>query len=213
MEMNIHQALSELKLLNSRINKLTDRYSNDYSYIGVAKESSTNMQQPIGVSIENYKSLAQGNMDSAFGLINRYNAIKSAVVLSNAITKVTIGGVEMTVAEAIERKTTVKYEKALLSTLINQRNKVHTSVLDHNMRVDAEIDAEIDRMNQSTDKRDNVFLKEYRESQEKLRKLQVVDPLGLDVKIKALEERIGVFESEVDYVLSTSNAITKITID
>lgn len=213
MEMNIHQALSELKLLNSRINKLTDRYSNDYSYIGVAKMSSTNMQQPIGTSIENYKSLAQGNMDSALDLIHRYNAIKSAVVLSNATTKVVIGGIEMTVAEAIERKSTIKYKKSLLSTLMTQRNKAHNLVLDHNLRVDADIDAEIDRMNQSTDKRDNNFLKEYRESQEKLRKLQVIDPLGLDARIKTLEEEIGTFESEVDYVLSTSNAITKITID
>lgn len=214
MEMNIHQGLSELKLLRSRIEKATGcGFSSNPEFIGCSKMSSQNMVSPVGMTIKNYADLAQGNLDSALSLIKRYNAIKSAIVLSNATTKVVIGGNEMTVAEAIERKSTINFKKDLLKTLTQQRRTIHDKVMRHNDKVDADIDAEIDRMNQSQDKRDNIFLTDYRSSQERLRKLEVIDPIKIDAQIEALENEIDSFESEVDHVLSTSNAMTKIYVD
>lgn len=214
MEMNIHQGLSELKLLRSRIEKATGcSFSSNPEFIGCSKMSSQNMVSPVGMTIKNYADLAQGNLDSALSLIKRYNAIKSAIVLSNATTKVVIGGNEMTVAEAIERKSTINFKKDLLKTLTQQRRTIHDKVMRHNDKVDADIDAEIDRMNQSQDKRDNIFLTDYRSSQERLRKLEVIDPIKIDAQIEALENEIDSFESEVDHILSTSNAMTKIYVD
>lgn len=45
----------------------------------------------------------QGNYDKIVALINRNNAIKKAVNKANASTIVSIGGEQMTVAEAIYR--------------------------------------------------------------------------------------------------------------
>jgi len=42
---------------------------------------------------------------------------------------------------------------------------------------------------------------------------ELVNPLKLEEKIKTLEESIDGFESEVDFVLSESNSITKIEVD
>ena len=50
--------------------------------------------------------------------------IKEKIVKSNAETLVTIAGKEMTVAAAIERKESIKYEKKLAEELKNQLNNL-----------------------------------------------------------------------------------------
>jgi hypothetical protein len=43
-------------------------------------------------------------------------------------------------------------------------------------------------------------------------KVELVDPLDLSVKVAALEEELDAFETNVDWVLSESNAVTKIEV-
>ena len=47
-------------------------------------------------------------------LISRRNKIKSAIIMSNAKTVVEVAGKQMTVAEAIDKKSSIEYEKELL---------------------------------------------------------------------------------------------------
>lgn len=90
-KMTVHKALAELKLLDERIRKaisegiycIANKHSNDK--IG-------------GVLLDDYIKIMQGGYDKATDLISRRKAIKRAVVLSNAVTKVTVAGVEYTVA-------------------------------------------------------------------------------------------------------------------
>ena len=96
-KMSIHKALAELKLLDNRIMSAIK----NGTYCVANKHSNDKIK---GVSIEEYKKIMQGDYDKATDLIKRRNAIKRAIVLSNAVTKVKINDIEYTVAEAIEMK-------------------------------------------------------------------------------------------------------------
>jgi hypothetical protein len=65
-------------------------------------------------------------------LIAYRNRLKALVVESNAKTVVKVGTSEMTVAEAIERKQSVQYEKNLLSAMLQQYNHAIQQVAKNN---------------------------------------------------------------------------------
>lgn len=108
----VHKALAELKLLDIRIEKVIAE--------GVYCVANKHSNDKIGgVPLDDYIKIMQGGYDRATDLINRRKAIKRAVVLSNAVTKVSVAGNEYTVAEAIEMKNHgVEFEKLLLAVQI-----------------------------------------------------------------------------------------------
>lgn len=97
--MTIHKALCELKTLDSRIKKAIE------GSVFVFANKHSNAKVP-GKTISAYSDEVKSAYQSACDLVARRDAIKRAVTLSNATTKVTIGGQEYTIAEAIEMKTT-----------------------------------------------------------------------------------------------------------
>ena len=112
MKYSIHRCLAELKTLDSRIGKATDkRFYIGYKKLSAKKEAKTNLAP------NDFEKEVIGNYDSVIALIRRRNKIKEAVVNSNATTMVEIGGKIYTVASAIERKESIKYEKNLLIPL------------------------------------------------------------------------------------------------
>lgn len=89
--MTVHKALAELKLLDSRIEKAIA----EGVYCAANKHSNDKIG---GVPLDDYIKIMQGGYDKAADLINRRKAIKRSVVLSNAVTKVSVAGNEYTVA-------------------------------------------------------------------------------------------------------------------
>ena len=93
--LTVHRALAELKTIDSRITKAI----NTSKFVIANKHSNEKIDgKPISEVRENMKSAYQKVTD----LIARRNAIKRAVVLSNANTNVVVNGVTYTVAEAID---------------------------------------------------------------------------------------------------------------
>ena len=113
--MNIHKALCELKILDDRIPKII----RESMFITTKKSASKLVGNQ---SVEDFATSVRSNYDKISDLIRRREAIKRAVVLSNAVTRVTVGGAEYTVAEAIELKNHgldgKKYLRAALSNQI-----------------------------------------------------------------------------------------------
>ena len=122
MKMSIHRALAELKTLDSRIRKATDKNFIGYKKLSAKKEAKTNLIP------NDFEKEVIGNYDSVMALIKRRNKIKEAVVNSNATTMVEIGGKIYTVASAIERKESIRYEKDLLTQLKLQYDFVLSTV-------------------------------------------------------------------------------------
>lgn len=209
MEMTITRALAELKLLDARIGSAI----NSTQFIGGKKKSATKVTPTQ--TVDEFNKSVQSAYDSVKKLIENRKVIKSAIVDSNATTKVKIGEVEMTVADAIERKDSIKYEQMFLNQMINHFNQATAQVNRENEKVQQKLDellvASFGKENKG--KTNDNEIQAISEPFLAQNEYEVVDPLKLKDKIDKLQFDIQGFTSEVDYVLSESNAITKISVE
>lgn len=201
MEISVTRALTELKTLDKRIQAATTADSVFVSVSGQLRKP-----HPEATS-------AISRFQHINDLIERRRKLKSLLTISNATTLVKICDMEMTVAEAIEMKSSIKHKKTLLNTLKRQY---------------ADALAEIENVNEmqrnmlqkqlgAKDKDGGVSLsaKElsvYSEEYMKVNGLSLYDPIGIKDKMTQLENFITEFESQVDHVLSEKNATTLIKV-
>ena len=198
---SVSQALAELKLLRKRIQNTI----NQSSLIVLKKKRDL-------LDVGRFTTEAQASYQSYRDLLARYNAIKAAIVLSNASTKVIIAGTEYTVADAVERKKTIALEKDMLKKMQHQYEMVnheHTSHVNaENVRVERLIQTELGK-----DSKTNVeVITQLSETFLAQNKAEIVDPLNLAKEIATLNKAIEDFETKVDWVLSESNGRTTITL-
>lgn len=207
-KISITEALNELKLYDSKIRKAIG----NAVFCGAAKKSS----DKVGVvKKENFDEQAKASYQSITDLIANRNTLKSAIVKSNAVTEVTIADKTMTVAEAIERKNSIEYDGTLLDEMKCQYAKSITTVDKENKKVDAQIDKLLETFTgrDSDKKPDKDTLSAISDPYKEKNEFEFIDPLGIYNKIQALEVDIDGFKSNVDTVLSVSNATTFIEID
>lgn len=202
--MTVHRALVELKTLDARITKAIC----ETSFVTANKHSNTKIN---GKPIEDYIKSVKENISSIRTLINRREALKKAVTQSNAITHVTINGVEYTVAEAIEaKKNGILLYSNLYNTMSSQYKRAISTVEKENGdKLTLAADAFVTGMYGSKDK--NVRGEEAdvaRQSYIKANSYDLIDPLDVVNYIKELEEFINTFNDDVDAALSVSNATT-----
>lgn len=205
MKMSVTRALAELKLLDKRIHTVMNSAKFVDFSIG---EKAVNGY----ASNKEYEDKVKSAYQSVKDLIKRRNDIKSAVVLSNAMTKVKIAAKEYTVAEAIERKTSIQYEEQLMQKMKNEYTKVTNSINRKNEEVKEELNRKLDALygREAKTKVDenNELVKSYRHDNE----AKMIDPLHIRSAYEKLEQDIDEFLSEVDFVLSTSNTLTEIEV-
>lgn len=204
--MTIHAALGEIKKLKQRIEKGT----RDAVFIGNMKKSADTVNG-YAHNKDEFKSIVTANYQSLNDLIKELNAIKSAITLSNATTRLNVGSENMTVAEAINRKEYIEFEKALLRRMKSQYDNVISITTRRNEDVEDNLNDQVSALVGKDPKaKDNLagFMEQYRNSN----CWENVDPLDLKEKIDTLEQKIFDFETNVDVALSVSNAITTITI-
>lgn len=207
--MSIHAALGELKKLDQRINSK----NRSLLLIG-AKKKSADKVNSTDYTKEQYVQKVEAELQSHEADVARFSRIKSAVVLSNATTKLMVGDREMTVAEAIETKSTIQYKKDLLARMKSKRREIYSSVEIYNDKVEYNLDNQLASLgvkdkNSAAGENLASFMEQYRNQNA----WEVIDPLKLDEKIAALEDEILEFETNVDVALSQSNALTTITIE
>ena len=207
-KISITEALNELKLYNSKITKAIT----NARFCGATKKSA----DKVGViKKEDFDERAKASYQSATDLITNRNSLKSAIVKSNAITEVEIGGKTMTVAEAIERKNSIEYDEMLLNEMKRQYANATANVDKENKKVDAQIDKLLETFTgrESDKKLDKEALSAISDPYREKNEFEFVDPLGLYEKIQSLEADIDGFKSNVDTTLCVANATTFIEID
>ncbi|PCK23373.1 hypothetical protein CEY02_01305 [Bacillus pumilus] len=206
MEMTITRALSELKMLDKRINRTVDEAVLGGLMIGKHIQHGFHHQEEI-------EKKAKADDQSIQALIKRRNAIKSAIVVSNATTTIDVAGVSMTVAEAIERKTSIDYDIRYLRKL----KKVYTELVDRAEQINEDVKKRLDQHLETLFGKDGKL--QAAANQEIVKSFlaeneaTIIDPLHLRVKIEQLSKEIEDFQMEVDFSLSESNTLTKIQID
>lgn len=206
-EITITRALAELKLLGSKIDGQVAK-----KFVTANKKSSGKIDGVVTEEV--FKQNAKASLDSVVALIENRKLIKTAIVTSNATTKVEIGGKEMTVAEAIERKDSINYEKDLLSNLKSQYKMAVSKVYLENEKVQAKVDdLLIATFGKDSKTTNQDAIKTITEPYEAQNQWQLVDSIGVEELITKMENDIMEFESNVDFVLSESNSINKITVE
>jgi len=203
--MSIHRALAELKLLGSRIQNETDRAV----FAGKKKVNGNTIQN---MTKEEFKKESRSSLQSVLDLMKRRTAIKSAVVLSNAVTKVSINGEEMTVAEAIDKKNNVENEIFLIEKLKSTARGVHSVVSQENERLTDEALKFFQEITKDKEKLNESSFKSLIETYRSERELEVVEGFDVIKMYKELEDKLEAFLSEVDFVLSSSNTETIIEV-
>jgi len=173
----------------------------------VTKTNSRSINQEL------YTLNSKAEYQSITDLIGRYNKIKSAIILSNATTNVKIGKDTYTVADVIERRQSLPHFKNLLDRLKSQRESTRRSLELHNSQTENDLQALlVGSFGRSTTKTSPDEVENISGPFRENRKAILLDPIGIDSKITELDTYIDNFDREANFVLSESNALTKVTV-
>lgn len=207
-KMTVHKALTELKTIGERI----DKEIMEATFVVANKHSN---QKYLGVTIADYCEDVKAKYNKITDLIRRRNAIKRAVVQSNATTKVMIGGTVYTVAEAIDMKNNGMLHTAglmhrLASQLLVAKREIQTANGD---RLENRADDYIKSLYGNTD------MKNLADDAQRMRKdfiasqtMELLDPINSEAEIQKMRTDMDAFMVEVDSALSVSNALTEIEV-
>lgn len=206
--MTIHEALATLKILDKRIKEAIG-YG---TFVVSNKHSNAKIN---GIPVADFSKNMVSAYNSLRDMMRRRDAIKRAIVLSNASTVVSIGDKTYYVAEAIELKNgTIEAKRDLVNAMSRQFALAKKKANDAN---GAEMDERVERHLQSifgsSDKRDPDAVSNARSQFIAQQTVELVDPLRIENEILTLSAELDEFTSKIDAALSVSNALTTIHIE
>ena len=211
--MTVHKALAELKTIDDRINKAI----NEGVYVLANKHSNDKIS---GVAVTEFKSRMKAAHNKVTDLINRRNAIKRAVVLSNAQTKIKVGGIEYTIAEAIDAKNnSMVLQTKYISMLSAQLRRAQDTIsLNSGEPLERKAEQHVLAVIQAQPKdskmaADSDVMQSLRKAYIENNTYDLIDPLEVAKLIEAMSKEFDEFMVEIDSALSVSNALTIIEIE
>ena len=212
-EISVQQGLNELKLYDSKIRKANAVLQ---TYFVVNKNEKMHESSE---SIEEVVSKEKSKLRKVLDLIDNRDNLKQAIVLSNALTEVVVAGDTYTVAEAIEKKTSIQYKQNLVARLNSLHLHAKESAARFNQKLDKQLEKNIEALTGSNqDDKDNLVktitgLEEHNETKKvNVYEFEVSKEFNNIELIDKLSEENESFLSEVDYILTQSNVITKIEV-
>nr|DAO94347.1 MAG TPA: septicolysin [Caudoviricetes sp.] len=159
--------------------------------------------------------MTQSNFDQFNDLFAELNNIKAAVRKSNEVTKVVIGGEELTVADALVYKNTIVYRNSFLDRITRENRNAESRVEQSKISADtkfATVRENLIKNSQGQDVSEDYLKTVLTEEERRLKKaiveVKVSGINNVNEYIEAERKRIDTFLEEVDYVLSESNATT-----
>lgn len=208
---SVQEGLSELKLLDKKIQKKLA----DTEFAAISKNDKFHESRLAKLSINEWQSDNRSKHQAVSDLIaNRY-AIKAAILKSNAETIVTINNVEMTVAEAIDRKQSIfEYERQLLDAMASNLIKTRDEVDKLNAQAENDADVALKLFLQTNATDAGKVKAEEIKALYTAQKYEVTESINnLSKVIDNLNDDIEKFLSDVDFALTKSNIITMIEIE
>ena len=134
---------------------------------------------------------------------------------SNAVTKITVAGVEYTVAEAIDLKNHgMEFLGNLQEQMVRDYRNAERSAQIENANLESRADSYMKTMIGNSDTKNmSAENRATRDAFIAAQTVELVDPIGILTLAAELDEQINTFLSKVDSALSTSNALTTITVE
>lgn len=211
-KISVTRALARIKQLRSRIPEIVQNAR--FATVAIGSGSLQSLPEFPNLTVDQFNDKAKASVSSVNDSISELIKLRGAVNASNAKTVVTIGGKEMTVAEAIERKAVASMEQELLYAAI-QQNRSSTATFTRAREVlEQKIENAVTQMYGAAEKRKvnegDVEIASAPVSQRFAPTL--IDPLSLSTWIEDRKATLGDFLAEVDFVLSESNAKTDIEV-
>lgn len=198
---SVTQALSEIKMLDKRIQRLTT----ETVFISTATKNNQRKDDMVHKAVSNYQQLRD--------LMEFRKRVKCAIVMSNATTSIDVGTQTYTVAEAIERKSSIQLDKQLLETMRRQRANVDREINVNNQEAKRNLQRLLEQnFGKDNTKTDPTSLSQTEDAFWTNNRWEKIDPLKLDTQIERLTDDIEMFDKNVDFALSASNSQTKVTI-
>lgn len=206
--LSITRALAEVKLLDKRITSATEK-------INPLKISYTKLvNSDLITQQKKFIADATANYQTAIALIERRDAIKEAIVISNATTIVNVAGKDYTVAAAIETKASIAHKKRLANHFREcarlAANQLERESETYQQRLDNFLSGQAVALGKN--RGDVAWVQEQTQSYSQLHEPILLDPLNLGELVATLKDEVEQFEAEVDYCLSESNAKTTIEV-
>lgn len=210
-KMSVTRALVELKRTAERINQTL--IGSTFAAVTVGLDQNRKVQGS-NKSVAEVETAIKGSFDKMDSLIANRQKLKAAIVKSNATTTVQILGRTVTVAEAIELKGTLDNRRAYLN-YVRQHAQTARATVDRGNQV---LEDSIEKLlttayGSDKTKIDPSIAESIAKPQRQQKQLALLDPIDIDAKIVKLQDEISQIESEIDFVLSESNARTEIEVD
>lgn len=204
-KMSIQRALDQINLLEKRIASSYPDYRRPLISSALGETSIQDFKDDA-----DFATQAQATLDKVNALIIRRDAIKSAIIVKNATTEIVVGKDKMTIASAIERRTSIKYKVELLNVLkgqyVNEMRKYEASHDRYSEKLKDQLEALYGKEYKAKDAEE--ALKPFN----KIHKPRLVNPLDLKKVIDELAEEIDAFESEIKFALTEANVRTEIVV-
>lgn len=200
-QISVAGALNKLKVINARI---ADAQAQPFAGMAV--------QGRVGsVSESKFVADATMNLQRVQQLINNRNQLKAKIAESNARTTVTIAGVTMSVASAIEHKSGVEIQETLWRTLNAQLQQGQRQVEGMNTKLQAQAEQEAGRLYATAE--DKTGYEQFVSTFVAQRVARLAAPRDFEVIVSRIGAAIQQFKADVDLALTTSNVQTLIEVD
>lgn len=228
MEYTVTRAMSLLKTLEARYAKKCGEAQTEGGIIRrrtastadtpeapklIAVQHGNNLRSPFSsYRREDFENEATASFQSIRDLRKRIIKIKVAIAKSNCDTTVTIGGETMSVMEAIIMKRSIdlwKMEYEAEKKALAAARKSHEEALNENKK---QVESLLLAHASATTAEKKSAEEKYQTMIDTTCAVSFVDPNGIQSSIEKLEEEIQNLDTELDYVLSESNATTLIEI-
>jgi hypothetical protein len=203
-KVTIHRALSELKLIGSKIEKQIEEILPS----GVVQKG-----KPVnGVyTQDDFTATTKAKYQSVIDLIDRRNRIKSAIVQANGVTEVTVAGKKMTIADAINTKSVIVLKRRLIESTRKRHNTAKATLEKSNAQIDVNaLQLASVALGKQGIKIGDDDVKKVIDPYLESNRYSLIDPIGIEKANEDMEKSISDFEAEVDAVLSEINAVTLI---
>lgn len=207
--MSITRALTRVKTIEKQLSRLVE----GQFVVTLVKREVDNATDVFQDNV----NMTKANFDQFNDLFAELNRIKAAVRKSNEVTKVTIGGEELSVADALVYKNTIVYRNNFLDRITRENRNAESRVEQSKITADnkfATVRENFIKNAQGQDVNEDyintVLTEEERRLKAALVEVKVTGIKNVNEYIEAERKRIDTFIEEVDYVLSESNAITMI---
>jgi seryl-tRNA synthetase len=206
-QISLTRALTEVKTLEARIAQST----NEAAFVGVVVGKDKVPHDRKFKTVEELETAIKASVQKLDALVARRSAVKKAITIANVSTNVVVNGKTITIAEAIDLKNTLQARTNVINKMMRDLqmavNQVNALDNDMNVKVQAQANALFGKDNVPKDQFDQLhknFADKYGPA--------LSDPLGIVARIEKERAAYDEIVTQLDYVLSETNARTLIEI-